>query len=118
MCCIVVPDPQPPSRPLPPTPRDDPRQPHKVSTPPSNHQPLIGGGGSGGSGGQSASQRNSHVFKPMVSFYCFLFLFISVLQLLLSHLFYANKIYKMNHLSLELFMTIILIRNIFFSDIY
>ncbi|XP_006616855.1 serine/threonine-protein kinase mig-15 isoform X4 [Apis dorsata] len=62
---IVVPDPQPPSRPLPPTPRDDPRQPHKVSTPPSNHQPLIGGGGSGGSGGQSASQRNSHVFKPM-----------------------------------------------------
>ncbi|XP_061936408.1 serine/threonine-protein kinase mig-15 isoform X16 [Apis cerana] len=63
---IVVPDPQPPSRPLPPTPRDDPRQPHKVSTPPSNHQPLIGGGGSGGSGGQSASQRNSHVFKPML----------------------------------------------------
>ncbi|KAK9310574.1 hypothetical protein QLX08_000135 [Tetragonisca angustula] len=62
---IVVPDPQPPSRPLPPTPRDDPRQPHKVSTPPSNHQPLIGGGGSGGSGGQAASQRNSHVFKPM-----------------------------------------------------
>lgn len=71
--CIVVPDPQPPSRPLPPTPRDDPRQPHKVSTPPSNHQPLIGGGGSGGSGGQSASQRNSHVFKPMVSFYCFFY---------------------------------------------
>ncbi|XP_076752721.1 serine/threonine-protein kinase msn isoform X14 [Xylocopa sonorina] len=63
---IVVPDPQPPSRPLPPTPRDDPRQPHKVSTPPSNHQPLIGGGGSGGSGGQAASQRNSHVFKPML----------------------------------------------------
>ncbi|XP_048265614.1 serine/threonine-protein kinase mig-15 isoform X6 [Bombus affinis] len=62
---IVVPDPQPPSRPLPPTPRDDPRQPHKVSTPPSNHQPLIGGAGSGGSGGQAASQRNSHVFKPM-----------------------------------------------------
>ncbi|XP_034186325.1 serine/threonine-protein kinase msn isoform X9 [Osmia lignaria lignaria] len=62
---IVVPDPQPPSRPLPPTPRDDPRQPHKVSTPPSNHQPLISGGGSGGSGGQAASQRNSHVFKPM-----------------------------------------------------
>ncbi|XP_017876618.1 serine/threonine-protein kinase mig-15 isoform X9 [Ceratina calcarata] len=62
---IVVPDPQPPSRPLPPTPRDDPRQPHKVSTPPSNHQPLVGGGGSGGSGGQAASQRNSHVFKPM-----------------------------------------------------
>ncbi|KAK9310578.1 hypothetical protein QLX08_000135 [Tetragonisca angustula] len=59
-------DPQPPSRPLPPTPRDDPRQPHKVSTPPSNHQPLIGGGGSGGSGGQAASQRNSHVFKPML----------------------------------------------------
>ncbi|XP_043514086.1 serine/threonine-protein kinase mig-15 isoform X11 [Frieseomelitta varia] len=63
---IVVPDPQPPSRPLPPTPRDDPRQPHKVSTPPSNHQPLIGGSGSGGSGGQAASQRNSHVFKPML----------------------------------------------------
>ncbi|XP_033311231.1 serine/threonine-protein kinase mig-15 isoform X10 [Bombus vosnesenskii] len=63
---IVVPDPQPPSRPLPPTPRDDPRQPHKVSTPPSNHQPLIGGAGSGGSGGQAASQRNSHVFKPML----------------------------------------------------
>ncbi|XP_012135426.1 serine/threonine-protein kinase msn isoform X6 [Megachile rotundata] len=63
---IVVPDPQPPSRPLPPTPRDDPRQPHKVSTPPSNHQPLISGGGSGGSGGQAASQRNSHVFKPML----------------------------------------------------
>ncbi|XP_017876621.1 serine/threonine-protein kinase mig-15 isoform X12 [Ceratina calcarata] len=63
---IVVPDPQPPSRPLPPTPRDDPRQPHKVSTPPSNHQPLVGGGGSGGSGGQAASQRNSHVFKPML----------------------------------------------------
>ncbi|XP_006616853.1 serine/threonine-protein kinase mig-15 isoform X2 [Apis dorsata] len=63
---LIVPDPQPPSRPLPPTPRDDPRQPHKVSTPPSNHQPLIGGGGSGGSGGQSASQRNSHVFKPML----------------------------------------------------
>ncbi|OAD56287.1 Serine/threonine-protein kinase mig-15, partial [Eufriesea mexicana] len=62
---IVVPDPQPPSRPLPPTPRDDPRQPHKVSTPPSNHQPLISGSGSGGSGGQAASQRNSHVFKPM-----------------------------------------------------
>ncbi|CAL7943857.1 unnamed protein product [Xylocopa violacea] len=63
---LIVPDPQPPSRPLPPTPRDDPRQPHKVSTPPSNHQPLIGGGGSGGSGGQAASQRNSHVFKPML----------------------------------------------------
>ncbi|XP_017758498.1 PREDICTED: serine/threonine-protein kinase mig-15 isoform X12 [Eufriesea mexicana] len=63
---IVVPDPQPPSRPLPPTPRDDPRQPHKVSTPPSNHQPLISGSGSGGSGGQAASQRNSHVFKPML----------------------------------------------------
>jgi len=58
-----VPDPQPPSRPLPPTPRDDPRQ-HKVSTPPSNHQTPAGGGG--GSGGQSAPQRNS-VFKPMVS---------------------------------------------------
>ncbi|XP_048265612.1 serine/threonine-protein kinase mig-15 isoform X3 [Bombus affinis] len=63
---LIVPDPQPPSRPLPPTPRDDPRQPHKVSTPPSNHQPLIGGAGSGGSGGQAASQRNSHVFKPML----------------------------------------------------
>ncbi|XP_012262323.1 serine/threonine-protein kinase mig-15 isoform X4 [Athalia rosae] len=61
---IVVPDPQPPSRPLPPTPRDDPRQPHKVSTPPSNHQ-APSSGGSGGSGGQSASQRNSHIFKPM-----------------------------------------------------
>ncbi|XP_078040467.1 serine/threonine-protein kinase msn isoform X12 [Augochlora pura] len=63
---IVVPDPQPPSRPLPPTPRDDPRQPHKVSTPPSNHQPPVAGSGSGNSGGQSASQRNSHVFKPML----------------------------------------------------
>ncbi|XP_053980692.1 serine/threonine-protein kinase mig-15 isoform X9 [Hylaeus anthracinus] len=63
---IVVPDPQPPSRPLPPTPRDDPRQPHKVSTPPSNHQPPVAGSGSGSSGGQSASQRNSHVFKPML----------------------------------------------------
>ncbi|XP_043259711.1 serine/threonine-protein kinase mig-15 isoform X6 [Colletes gigas] len=62
---IVVPDPQPPSRPLPPTPRDDPRQPHKVSTPPSNHQPPVAVSGSGSSGGQSASQRNSHVFKPM-----------------------------------------------------
>ncbi|KAH0945763.1 hypothetical protein HN011_007079 [Eciton burchellii] len=63
---IVVPDPQPPSRPLPPTPRDDPRQPHKVSTPPSNHQiPAGGGGGSGGSAGQPAPQRNS-VFKPML----------------------------------------------------
>nr|XP_031830843.1 serine/threonine-protein kinase mig-15 isoform X4 [Nomia melanderi] len=62
---IVVPDPQPPSRPLPPTPRDDPRQPHKVSTPPSNHQPPATGSGSGNSSGQSASQRNSHVFKPM-----------------------------------------------------
>lgn len=58
-----MPDPQPPSRPLPPTPRDDPRQPHKVSTPPSNHQTPVGGGGSGG---QPAPQRNS-VFKPMVS---------------------------------------------------
>ncbi|XP_012540734.1 traf2 and NCK-interacting protein kinase isoform X13 [Monomorium pharaonis] len=57
---IVVPDPQPPSRPLPPTPRDDLRQPHKVSTPPSNHQTAAGGGSSG----QSAPQRNS-VFKPM-----------------------------------------------------
>ncbi|XP_076662424.1 serine/threonine-protein kinase msn isoform X12 [Halictus rubicundus] len=63
---IVVPDPQPPSRPLPPTPRDDPRQPHKVSTPPSNHQPPVASSGSGNSGGQSASQRNSHVFKPML----------------------------------------------------
>ncbi|XP_076640271.1 serine/threonine-protein kinase msn isoform X7 [Colletes latitarsis] len=63
---IVVPDPQPPSRPLPPTPRDDPRQPHKVSTPPSNHQPPVAISGSGSSGGQSASQRNSHVFKPML----------------------------------------------------
>ncbi|XP_043259710.1 serine/threonine-protein kinase mig-15 isoform X5 [Colletes gigas] len=63
---IVVPDPQPPSRPLPPTPRDDPRQPHKVSTPPSNHQPPVAVSGSGSSGGQSASQRNSHVFKPML----------------------------------------------------
>ncbi|XP_076686368.1 serine/threonine-protein kinase msn isoform X10 [Andrena cerasifolii] len=63
---IVVPDPQPPSRPLPPTPRDDPRQSHKVSTPPSNHQPPIAGSGSGNSGGQAASQRNSHVFKPML----------------------------------------------------
>ncbi|XP_031830849.1 serine/threonine-protein kinase msn isoform X17 [Nomia melanderi] len=63
---IVVPDPQPPSRPLPPTPRDDPRQPHKVSTPPSNHQPPATGSGSGNSSGQSASQRNSHVFKPML----------------------------------------------------
>ncbi|XP_012272994.1 TRAF2 and NCK-interacting protein kinase isoform X9 [Orussus abietinus] len=63
---IVVPDPQPPSRPLPPTPRDDPRQVHKVSTPPSNHQaPMPGAGSSGGSGGQPAPQRNSHVFKPM-----------------------------------------------------
>ncbi|XP_012540733.1 serine/threonine-protein kinase mig-15 isoform X12 [Monomorium pharaonis] len=58
---IVVPDPQPPSRPLPPTPRDDLRQPHKVSTPPSNHQTAAGGGSSG----QSAPQRNS-VFKPML----------------------------------------------------
>ncbi|XP_015438887.1 PREDICTED: serine/threonine-protein kinase mig-15 [Dufourea novaeangliae] len=63
---IVVPDPQPPSRPLPPTPRDDPRQQHKVSTPPSNHQPPVAGSGGGSSGGQSASQRNSHVFKPML----------------------------------------------------
>lgn len=62
----MVPDPQPPSRPLPPTPRDDPRQPHKVSTPPSNHQTPVGGGG--GSGGQPVPQRNS-VFKPMVSLY-------------------------------------------------
>ncbi|XP_066583677.1 serine/threonine-protein kinase mig-15 isoform X14 [Prorops nasuta] len=62
---IVVPDPQPPSRPLPPTPRDDPRQPHKVSTPPSNHQ--ISSAGSGGSSGQQAPpQRNSNVFKPML----------------------------------------------------
>ena len=58
---IVVPDLQPPSRPLPPTPRDDPRQPRKVSTPPSNHQTLAGGG----SGGQSAPHRNS-VFKSML----------------------------------------------------
>lgn len=68
---IVVPDPQPPSRPLPPTPRDDPRQPHKLSTPPSNHQASAGGGGggsSGGSGAQPVPQRNSHVFKPMVNF--------------------------------------------------
>ncbi|XP_076247699.1 serine/threonine-protein kinase msn isoform X3 [Calliopsis andreniformis] len=63
---IVVPDPQPPSRPLPPTPRDDPRQSHKVSTPPSNHQPPVLGGASGNSSGQAASQRNSHVFKPML----------------------------------------------------
>ncbi|XP_015603996.1 serine/threonine-protein kinase mig-15 isoform X4 [Cephus cinctus] len=64
---IVVPDPQPPSRPLPPTPRDDPRQPHKVSTPPSNHQaPSSGGGSAAGSGGQSAPQRNSQIFKPML----------------------------------------------------
>ncbi|XP_046735240.1 serine/threonine-protein kinase mig-15 isoform X7 [Diprion similis] len=62
---IVVPDPQAPLRPLPPTPRDDPRQPHKVSPPPSNHQ-VPSGGGSGGSGGQSASQRNSRIFKPML----------------------------------------------------
>lgn len=82
---IVVPDPQPPSRPLPPTPRDDPRQPHKVSTPPSNHQPLIGGGGSGGSGGQAASQRNSHVFKPMVSLLNF---FVFVILLLSYNIFF------------------------------
>lgn len=64
---VVVPDPPPPSRPLPPTPRDDPRQAHKVSTPPTNHQTPQSGVSSGGSGGQSAPQRNSHVFKPMVS---------------------------------------------------
>ncbi|XP_058799974.1 mitogen-activated protein kinase kinase kinase kinase 4 [Phymastichus coffea] len=66
---IVVPDPHPPSRPLPPTPKDDPRQSHKVPTPPSNHQASSGGGGGGGGGGGSVSvavsQRNSHVFKPM-----------------------------------------------------
>lgn len=66
--CNLDTEPQPPSRPLPPTPRDDPRQPHKISTPPSNHHQAANssGGGSGGSGGQAAPQRNSHVFKPMV----------------------------------------------------
>ncbi|XP_011495967.1 PREDICTED: misshapen-like kinase 1 [Ceratosolen solmsi marchali] len=60
---IVVPDPHPPSRPLPPTPKDDLRQAHKIPTPPSSHQ--ISGGTSSGSITVSASQRNSHVFKPM-----------------------------------------------------
>jgi serine/threonine protein kinase len=60
---IVVPDPHPPSRPLPPTPKDDIRQSHKVPTPPSNHQ--VSGGSSGGSVSVPVSQRNSHVFKPM-----------------------------------------------------
>ncbi|KAG8221909.1 hypothetical protein J437_LFUL002468 [Ladona fulva] len=76
---IVVPDPLPPSRPLPPPPREDLRQ--KPATPPS--------GGSGGANGSSSSninnnnnnnaplshhlsnqqqqqQRNSQIFKPMV----------------------------------------------------
>ena len=63
----VVPDPQPPCRPLPPTPRDEPRQLNKVSTPPLNHQSSSGGGTNMISSGQAVSHRNSHVFKPTVS---------------------------------------------------
>lgn len=65
----VVPDPQPPCRPLPPTPRDEPGQSHKVSTPPSNHQLPSSGGSNIISSGQVVSQRNSHVFKPTVNIF-------------------------------------------------
>ncbi|KAK7790925.1 hypothetical protein R5R35_000923 [Gryllus longicercus] len=53
-------DPHPPSRPLPPPPRED-RQP-KPATPPtgaSSHQSAAAGGQ------QAQPQRNSHIFKPM-----------------------------------------------------
>ncbi|CAB0039451.1 unnamed protein product [Trichogramma brassicae] len=66
---IVVPDPHPPSRPLPPTPKDDPRLPpsHKAPTPPSNHHAQLPSSSShsGGGAAGAAGQRNSHVFKPM-----------------------------------------------------
>ncbi|KAK7790921.1 hypothetical protein R5R35_000923 [Gryllus longicercus] len=54
-------DPHPPSRPLPPPPRED-RQP-KPATPPtgaSSHQSAAAGGQ------QAQPQRNSHIFKPML----------------------------------------------------
>lgn len=60
----VVPDPHPPSRPLPPPPKDDSRQPGKPSTPLGNHHAHP-------QSSQSAhgqQQRSSHAFKPMVNF--------------------------------------------------
>jgi hypothetical protein len=55
-----VPDPHPPSRPLPPPPKEDRQQ--KPATPPtgaaSHQQPL--------STAPQPQQRNSHIFKPMV----------------------------------------------------
>jgi hypothetical protein len=57
---LVVPDPHPPSRPLPPPPREDRQQ--KPATPPtgaaSHQQPT--------SAAPQPQQRNSHIFKPMV----------------------------------------------------
>ncbi|XP_014214502.1 misshapen-like kinase 1 [Copidosoma floridanum] len=62
---IVVPDPHPPSRPLPPTPKDDLRQVHKALTPSSNLPAVERAMASGGSVSVPVSQRNSHIFKPM-----------------------------------------------------
>lgn len=61
---LVVPDPHPPSRPLPPPPREDRQQ--KPATPPtgaaSHQQPA--------SAAPQPQQRNSHIFKPMVRSLC------------------------------------------------
>jgi len=72
---IVVPDPHPPSRPLPPPPKDDGR---KGASHSNNHSNQAGsshaaahgaahGASHGASHAASQQQRNSHVFKPMVS---------------------------------------------------
>jgi len=73
-----VPDPHPPSRPLPPPPREDRQQ--KPATPPtgaaSHQQPS--------SAAPQPQQRNSHIFKPMVRSLCIQYCFLIVCLTLLG----------------------------------
>ena len=55
-----MPDPHPPSRPLPPPPREDRQQ--KPATPPTS----AASHSQSSSGAPQPQQRNSHIFKPMV----------------------------------------------------
>jgi len=111
-----VPDPHPPSRPLPPPPREDRQQ--KPATPPtgaaSHQQPS--------SVAPQPQQRNSHIFKPMVRSlciqYCFLIVYLTLLGTwkqpdkwtALCHFPYYNK--KRNHSKAEVMFCMVRIHKI------
>lgn len=111
-----MPDPHPPSRPLPPPPREDRQQ--KPATPPtgaaSHQQPP--------SAAPQPQQRNSHIFKPMVRNLCIQYCFVVVYLSLsgtwkqpdkwtaLCHFLFKNK--KRNHSHTEVMFCMVCIHKI------